>query len=225
MKQYRIMGGSGGGPYALACAYALPKENLKSTGIIAGMGPTKDGVKDMMLASRILIQAVRYAPDLLERFVDYSVGRKFRSSDSDSLREAMRKQLRWIPQKQREQLEREPGGLDKVVKVFQAHFEQGSAGFVTDARVLAEDWGFPLEGVEGKGKVWFWYGDQDKNTPVRMGVEMSSKIPGSRLKVFRSEDHFGLWENHGEEIMKDILDDSPQKIIGIGVASGAYSPG
>lgn len=205
LKQYRIVGGSGGGPYAVACAYALPKEELKATGVIAGMGPAKDGVKDMMLANRILMQGIRYAPGLVERVVDYSVGQTFRSPDPEVLLNAMKKQLKWLPQKEREELEREPGGLEKVIKVFQAHFRQSSAGFVTDSRVLAEDWGFQLEDVSGK--IWFWYGDQDKNTPARMGRDMAAKIEGSRLKVWEGENHFALWGNHGDEIMQDILED------------------
>lgn len=205
LRQYRIVGGSGGGPYAVACAYALPRDELKATGIPAGMGPTKDGVADLQLASRILIQATRYTPGLVERFVDYTTGRTFRSPDINALRKAMKKLLNWLPRKEREKMERDPGTLDNVIKVLQAHFRQGSAGFVTDSRVLAQDWGFKLEDI--KGKVWFWYGGQDQNTPARLGREMAAKIEGSRLKVWDKDDHFSLFINHGDEIMKDILED------------------
>jgi pimeloyl-ACP methyl ester carboxylesterase len=38
-KTYSVVGVSGGGPYALACAYALPKEELRSVSLICGFGP------------------------------------------------------------------------------------------------------------------------------------------------------------------------------------------
>ncbi|KAK6430818.1 hypothetical protein LTR95_013027, partial [Oleoguttula sp. CCFEE 5521] len=37
--RYSVMGVSGGGIYALACAHALPANELKSVAVIAGMGP------------------------------------------------------------------------------------------------------------------------------------------------------------------------------------------
>jgi pimeloyl-ACP methyl ester carboxylesterase len=37
-KKFTVYGGSGGGPYALACAYAIP-ERLKGVGVVAGTGP------------------------------------------------------------------------------------------------------------------------------------------------------------------------------------------
>ena len=133
------MGRSGGGPYAVACAYALHREELKATGATAGMGPVKGGIKDMMLASRDLMQGIRYAPGLVERFVNYFVGKTFRSPVPEVLLNAMKKQLKWLPRKEYEGLEREPGELEKATKVLQAHFRQGSADFVTDSRVFAED--------------------------------------------------------------------------------------
>lgn len=38
-KTYSIVGVSGGGPYALACAYALPEEELRSVSLVCGFGP------------------------------------------------------------------------------------------------------------------------------------------------------------------------------------------
>ena len=38
-KTYSVVGVSGGGPYALACAYAFPAEELKSVSLVCGFGP------------------------------------------------------------------------------------------------------------------------------------------------------------------------------------------
>ncbi len=38
-RQFTIIGGSGGGPYALACAYKIPSDRLRSCGVVSGLGP------------------------------------------------------------------------------------------------------------------------------------------------------------------------------------------
>lgn len=46
LDRFAILGISGGGPYACACAYKIP-ERLTKTGIISGMGPAEaPGIKD-----------------------------------------------------------------------------------------------------------------------------------------------------------------------------------
>ena len=64
------------------------------------------------------MQGIRYALILVERLVDYSVGQTFRSPDPEILLNAMKKQLKWFPRKEREGLERQPGGLEKRIKVL-----------------------------------------------------------------------------------------------------------
>lgn len=45
---YRVLGMSGGGPYALACAYKIPSEKITSCTVISGSGPyylTQEGLE------------------------------------------------------------------------------------------------------------------------------------------------------------------------------------
>jgi pimeloyl-ACP methyl ester carboxylesterase len=39
IKIFSVIGASGGGPYALACARFIPKERLRSTTVVCGIGP------------------------------------------------------------------------------------------------------------------------------------------------------------------------------------------
>ena len=43
LERYGVVGMSGGGPYALACAAALPKEKLKAVMLVCGLGPPEIG--------------------------------------------------------------------------------------------------------------------------------------------------------------------------------------
>lgn len=46
LDSYAVLGISGGGPYALACAAALPADKLKAVCLICGLGPPELGYKD-----------------------------------------------------------------------------------------------------------------------------------------------------------------------------------
>ncbi|OJD20314.1 hypothetical protein ACJ73_08353 [Blastomyces percursus] len=45
LDEYCVLGISSGGPYALACAMALPREKLKCVSIVCGLGPPDIGMK------------------------------------------------------------------------------------------------------------------------------------------------------------------------------------
>jgi hypothetical protein len=54
LDSYAVMGISGGGPYALACAAMLPADKLKAVLIICGMGPPEVGKKGSRSLSKPL---------------------------------------------------------------------------------------------------------------------------------------------------------------------------
>jgi pimeloyl-ACP methyl ester carboxylesterase len=64
-KTYSIMGVSGGGPYALACAYALPAEQLKTVSIICGMGPFDLTMRNSQWTTYLIFSAFKLFPLLL----------------------------------------------------------------------------------------------------------------------------------------------------------------
>jgi len=47
INKFSVVGGSGGGPYAIACAYKIP-DRIKKVGVVSGMGPVNaPGAKDV----------------------------------------------------------------------------------------------------------------------------------------------------------------------------------
>lgn len=42
IKRFAVLGLSGGGPYAVACAYALPKQTMTACGVLIGGPPVSD---------------------------------------------------------------------------------------------------------------------------------------------------------------------------------------
>ncbi|KAH7195568.1 Alpha/Beta hydrolase protein [Fusarium oxysporum] len=60
LPDYRIIGTSGGTGYTLACAQALPREELLTVGICAGVGPWEAGqVGQSELIQKLIMSAIR----------------------------------------------------------------------------------------------------------------------------------------------------------------------
>lgn len=49
LNRFAVMGLSGGGPFALACAHALPKDIVAAVGLFASGGPWEGGTRHMSL--------------------------------------------------------------------------------------------------------------------------------------------------------------------------------
>ena len=63
--KFIVEGFSGGGPYALACAYKIP-DRLDCCGILSGMGLRNWSKKGMMRINRMGAFIARYLPFLLK---------------------------------------------------------------------------------------------------------------------------------------------------------------
>ncbi|KAM0748299.1 alpha/beta-hydrolase [Meredithblackwellia eburnea MCA 4105] len=204
LDKLSIVGGSGGGPYAVACARYMPTERLKSVGVLAGFGRFRpEWVREQRWANRVGIPLLVRNAWLARPLLDFTVGRVARG-DRERARRWLQVNMKRIFRDEAGVIEREPEAVELVLNLFMEHFRQGAAGWLEDGRVLMEDWGFELEEVPFRG-VKLWYGTEDKNTPVVMGRMLARGLPDAKLTEFEGETHLTLMDRHGEEILRDIL--------------------
>ncbi|KAI1329332.1 alpha/beta hydrolase [Xylariaceae sp. FL0255] len=75
LTRFAVLGCSGGGPYALACAHALPSEMLSGVGLLASAGPWKEaGSYDAPLASRLTAFMTYWWPASVRALLSVIVG-------------------------------------------------------------------------------------------------------------------------------------------------------
>ncbi|KAI1177018.1 Alpha/Beta hydrolase protein [Nemania sp. FL0916] len=75
IPQFAILGGSGGAPYALACARALPPEMISTVGLLAPAAPwTEGGIAGVPVSSRIAASMGYYWPASLQAVTAGIVG-------------------------------------------------------------------------------------------------------------------------------------------------------
>lgn len=193
IKKFAVVGVSGGGPYAAACAYKIPAR-LTKVGIVVGLAPTDiEGVlMGMAFFNKLMWRYYHRFPFLMElsTSVAFLQARKYLPKRfSLSYRAKTDQQLLTSEVK-----------MDMTRTRGQA-FRQGKRGCAMDLRLYTNDWGFDLKDI--KAKVFLWYGGADKNVSLNMGKYYASQMPNSQLKVYPNEGHF-IIKTHTAEILRTL---------------------
>ena len=204
INSYTVVGGSGGGPYALACAKVLPKNELRSVGVLAGVGPVELGLDGMRLSTRVFINLMRWASGPLKWITDKTIVRAARDPDPKLYKDLIVSQVKWLKPAERELFFKDPTTIDDLVRVSREHFRNGSEASIKEGQIAVEPWGFKLEDIEYEN-IKLWYATEDINTPVQMGRKIAARLRNARLKEYPGETHFTLMEKYGEEILRDMV--------------------
>ena len=202
LSRFAVLGGSGGGPYALACALKLPHEMLSAVGVLAGAPPWEAGTQDVPRTSRATASAAKFWPAGLAGMTNALVG-LFRMGLTT--RPATKRIEDWLSKA-------EPGTAgtpsmqekrERLLRTLLEGFAQGSEGFVQEAQLLTQDWGFRFEDV-AYDRVQVWHGTLDKNAPVQMIRYMVERLPYSDYREYEGDSHWTL-HRHLEEILLDLV--------------------
>jgi pimeloyl-ACP methyl ester carboxylesterase len=191
IEQFAVVGRSGGGPHALACA-ALLGHRVTRTAVLVGVAPVNApgldwyegmapgnvddhataGSDPPLLAKRLAERAVSAVHDL--------------GSLVDELRAEMHESDRLV--------------IDDVAiwrLVAEAHAEalrRGPYGWLDDVKALRRDWGFRLDNI--KTPVRLWHGKDDTFAPVSHTLWMEKQLVNADVdvEVQPGTAHFGAME-------------------------------
>ena len=204
IERFLVAGFSGGGPHALAVAHALPGRVI-AAGSISGAGPldTPDALAGMNRVNRLVFWLARSAPAGLwplaaqhARATKRHPAKVFEAAARD----------RKLPEADRAAMAR-PRMRDLGPRSAPEAFRQGVRGFVDEARIVAQPWGFDPSAI--KPPVFLWHGADDANVPVAMARHLAARIPGSTLTVYRDEGHLIVPE-HWTEVLDTLLSVHPR---------------
>ncbi|KAJ5290425.1 uncharacterized protein N7443_010678 [Penicillium atrosanguineum] len=202
LERFAILGGSGGSPYALACAHLLPHNTLSGVGIMAGAGPWEAGAHHMSLPHRISALAAHYWPLGYGGLLSWLVWMLRRALSSPS---GARRIDKWLDDRSSKLDSKDATNVRREViarQVLEA-FRQGTAPAVHDAQLLTSIWGIEFEDVT-YDKVRIWHGAQDANTPVQMVRYMAERLPHCELQEFKDDTHFTL-HRHLDRILTELV--------------------
>ncbi len=190
IARFAVVGLSGGGPHAQACAAALP-DRVTTAVIVSGAGSQEailDGAGRLRRAfTRVMLAmtpflawfaamwAAFWAPRLRQWMMPRSIDRAVmkRRDVREALAEETRRALR-------------PGGR----------------AMAQDLVLFSRPWGFTPADV-GAVRVRLWHGDADKVVPASVGRYFAREIPGCQATFISGGGHMMIID-HASEILSEI---------------------
>ncbi len=194
-----VVGLSGGGPYTLGCAAAMP-DRVVTVGVLGGVAPTRGA--DAIGGGVVALGP--YVAPLLER-----VGWPIRLAAVAFIwavrpfaEPALYLYARISPEGDRRLLVRPEFKAMFLDDLLNGSRKQLAAPFA-DVVVFSRDWGFRLEQV--KVPVNWWHGDRDHIVPYAHGEHVVARLPDAQLHRIPGESHMaGL--GRAEEILRTIVE-------------------
>ena len=223
LRRFALLGGSGGGPYALACARVMPPGMLSAVGILSGAPPWWAGAKEMPFGAKLASVLANYWPSglagmtgglvgLFKLMLTNEAGKKAMQMKLEQLSTQMRKE-KGIAEEAKKEVSFTPERVERTMRVWFEGFAQGPDAFVQEAQLLtAGDWGFRFEDVK-YDPIKMWHGTKDRNSPISMIRYMAGQLPHGALRELEGESHFSV-STHIEEILSDFIDD--KTLAGLG---------
>lgn len=193
VSKFAVAGWSSGGPYALACAAAMP-QRVRAVATVAGMAPleTIRHVFELGLwADRLLIPTARWLPQvaaalmwlawrLPDRYLAWEARHGAVGSRDGAALEA---------------------AIASLVAAVRESTRGGVRGMVDEYCRYYGSWGFDLENV--RQSVTVWQGEQDNWLPMKHARRLASALPNSTLRVVPSTGHL-LPVVIADEILEDL---------------------
>lgn len=200
LEEYAVLGTSGGGPYALACAYALPSDKLKAVAVVCGMGAPDMSKKGMNIMHRAGFSfGYLYFPWICRLYMNREPHARL-----DLPREERAVRLaRLLLQAGNHPKDLELFDTDyaeDIIRLLVPNHEasfggQGVDAVVQDGQVMCSDWGFKLEDVRKDLPVNLWYGNYDVNCPPIHGIETKERIGDNAVLHLEDETHGSITFN------------------------------
>ncbi|NUT36620.1 MAG: alpha/beta fold hydrolase [Hamadaea sp.] len=188
-ERFAVVGRSGGGPHALACAALRPERVTRAAALVSLAPPdapdldwfagmTEGNVREFTMAAR---DRGMLAEHLTRRADEIR-------SDPDKLIEALLKEVT-DPDLQ---VVRDYAIRRLLTDTYSVAFEQGPFGWIDDVLAIRSPWGFTVEDIDVPTRLW--HGADDNFSPVSHTRWFARHIPGAELEVQPATAHFGAVE-------------------------------
>lgn len=207
IDRFAVVGVSGGGKYACACAWALPDRVTRVALVSSTCSFDLPGARATWNAEdRRLYRAANWAPWLV-RLVMTKMARDI-GRNPDALFATVQRSVGAVdqevlaPREFREALARDIGQA----------FRQGGHGPAHDLMLEARPWDLPLERITVP--VDLWHGEEDRVVSPEQGRILAAVLPVATEHYVPGEGHFSLFARHARAIMDSLVRGSVTRVPG-----------
>jgi pimeloyl-ACP methyl ester carboxylesterase len=201
LDRYGVLGVSGGGPYALACAYKIPSEQLVGCAVVSGSGPYYLTQEGLGKGERYMLYIAKNVPLAFEFLLWLQLGRN------------VKRETWWDKNytgmtagalAQDERILNDPKVKENIKAKTVEAFRQGSKGLVHDFVLYSKDWGFELSEISAETMISLFHGELDKNVPPSIARIVSEQIPSCEPNFYSDEAHFSVFMNRFDDIIRSV---------------------
>jgi pimeloyl-ACP methyl ester carboxylesterase len=177
LERFHVLGVSGGGPFALACAALLPNRVMSGTLVSSATPIDLPGFWNRMTFwNKAIFLAAKKAPRILNRICN---------------------SWAWIVMKGIQNHNAIPTHESEA-------FRQGGIGLYTDLRLITSGWNIPFREISVP--VILWHGEEDVHAPVAGARALASVIPSCEAHFVPKHGHFLLRnEASNQQIFERLL--------------------
>jgi len=199
IDRFAVVGVSGGGPHALACAYAMPSR-LSGVAILSSPAPLnhRGALKDWGRYARLGLRIAALSPSLF-----YAVLWCFGNPARDPVAFWTTGVANLSAADHR--ILGQPDLLSVLIEDTREALRQGLRGYWWDLVLLAKPWGFSPSGIALP--VHLWHGEADTVVPVSMGRALATSIPRCHSRFLPGEGHLLVYD-HLADIFATLQEDA-----------------
>lgn len=194
IEQFSVLGYSGGGAYAAACA-ALNNNRIISVGMVSSiMSFDNKNLLDGIDPGNVQFLNLSIQKPLLFRFIYWQIGLLAKIAPKQYLKRAMTT------------FESADAETFSIPRVHNAIFSAkgSSKGQQLDTKLIISPWDFELQDI--KVPLFIWQGGKDHNASPAMGRYLEKVIPNSIMNYLPEEGHISLIVKNAESILKKLIE-------------------
>jgi pimeloyl-ACP methyl ester carboxylesterase len=183
LDRFYVLGHSGGGPHALACAARLPER---------------------VIAAASLSAPAPFDADGLDWFAGWSPGLTAENQAATSGREAL--EAHWATAESEDMdvvfteadIASFRGNWSWLEGVVERALENGNEGYIEDTLAAVRPWGFAPEAI--RVPLLIMHGAKDKMVPCAHGEWLAARCPGAELRIVQDAGHITVLDSAPEAL-------------------------
>ncbi len=201
IDRFMVLGVSGGGPYALACAHAMAPR-LRAVGVVCGLGPVFEpwARSSLPWPARLGFGLARRSKRLLQFVYGGATAWVIKHRP-----EALRRLLTSSAPEADSSVLRQPEINQILFDSARESLRQGPEGALWDFIAYAHPWGFRPQDI--RPRVQLWHGEADALVPPAHGRYFATALPNAAAKFLPGEGHFSLPVKHMDMILRALASD------------------
>ncbi len=191
LSRFSVLGVSGGGAFAAACAMAL-QDRVQNTALVSSATPFLKGKapKEMAKENRMAFFLTKHFPWLIRR-ANLAQKRLLEKQPNKYMKGILSGTHLHLSEWDREILKD-----DEMVETSLYHakeaYRQGVEGVIYETNLLSKEWGFDVSKITSPLR--FWHGEKDTLSPVGEIRKLAERIPSCEMSLIPEGGHF-LTEN------------------------------